>query len=217
MTSPAKARVVAAEKRVGKALVRAVGEHKIPYRIEELAVMARYVVREQLADWPPLPESEVDDELALGRRPLLAPSDRQLMGLLAAGLDNGEAAERLGVSERLVCTRLRRIFGLLGARNRTHAVALAYGAVAPAVDGVGAAGPGSGPVRSSAASELPMRGSGGRWASAARTEPPTASDPPGAPIVAPDGPSAPPNPAPASTATSSPENAPQTAVQAVRA
>jgi len=134
MTSPAKARIVAAEKRVGKALVRAVGEHRIPYRVEELAVMARYVVREQLEDWPPLPD-HVKDELAMGHRPALSPSDRQLMALLAEGFDNSEAAERLGISERLVCTRLRRIYGLLGARNRTHAVALAYGVVDPVADG----------------------------------------------------------------------------------
>ena len=121
-------RVRAAEERTHKALVRCVGEHRIPYRVEELAVMARYVVRDQLVDWPPLPDEAESAEPDRGPAPRIAlpPSDRRLLALVAEGLDNPEVGERLGVSERVVCTRLRRLYGLLGARNRTHAVAVGF-------------------------------------------------------------------------------------------
>ena len=228
MTSPTRARVVAAEKRVGKALVRAVGEHKIPYRIEELAVMARYVVREQLIDWPPLPEFAEQSEPA--PRIALPPSDRQLLALVALGLDNAEVAARLGSSERAICTRLRKVYARLGARNRTNAVALGFWLGILDGGGTGVAMGAVCPPAASGRSDRPRgasraaRATGGpSGASTATVDALTDQQGPESPRgstsdgpAGPSSPSGPPRPPEARTEPHS-ASAPQTATQAVRA
>jgi two-component system NarL family response regulator len=49
----------------------------------------------------------------------------QLLGLIAAGMATEEAAAQMGVSCETARTHLKRTIGRLGARNRTHAVAMA--------------------------------------------------------------------------------------------
>ncbi len=51
--------------------------------------------------------------------------DKQLLELLADGLDNQQLAERLGLSEPAVKARLRRLYRTLGVKRRSEAVAVA--------------------------------------------------------------------------------------------
>lgn len=136
MPTPTSAsRVRAAEKRTSKVLVRCAGENGFPYRVEVLDVMARYVVRDQLKDWPPMPEPEEpvtvpppmpEPTPEPPRRIGLSQLDLQLMRLLAAGLENLEIGQRLSLSEHAVKNRLKRVFLTLEARNRAHAVARVF-------------------------------------------------------------------------------------------
>jgi DNA-binding NarL/FixJ family response regulator len=56
----------------------------------------------------------------------LTSRERQVLGLLEEGLRQREIAERLCISHKTVGTHLEHIFSKLGARNRLHAVSLAY-------------------------------------------------------------------------------------------
>ena len=58
-------------------------------------------------------------------RPSLTPREREVIRLVAQGLTNREAAERLGIGEESVKTLLGRAFAKLGARKRAEAVATA--------------------------------------------------------------------------------------------
>jgi two-component system sensor histidine kinase UhpB len=51
--------------------------------------------------------------------------EREVLGLFAQGLTSAETAERLGVGTETVQTHVRRALRKLGARSRTHAVAVA--------------------------------------------------------------------------------------------
>ena len=55
----------------------------------------------------------------------LTPREREVLGLLAEGMTSAEAAAHLGLSTETVETHVRRALRKLGARSRTHAVALA--------------------------------------------------------------------------------------------
>jgi two-component system nitrate/nitrite response regulator NarL len=52
----------------------------------------------------------------------LTPRERQVLGLMAEGLDNREIAERLGVSYATVRSHVRHLLGKLGARSKLEAV-----------------------------------------------------------------------------------------------
>lgn len=54
----------------------------------------------------------------------LAPRQRDVLRLLGEELSNREIATRLGLRETTVHTHLARVFKLIGARTRSHAVAL---------------------------------------------------------------------------------------------
>lgn len=55
----------------------------------------------------------------------LSPRQREVLQMLQEGLLNKQIADRLGLSESTVKVHIRRIFTLLGARNRSQAVNLA--------------------------------------------------------------------------------------------
>ena len=56
----------------------------------------------------------------------LTPREREVLRLLADGLDQLEIAASLGISSRTVATHIERILGKLGVRSRAQAVALAF-------------------------------------------------------------------------------------------
>jgi DNA-binding CsgD family transcriptional regulator len=66
---------------------------------------------------------------------LLTPREREVLELVAAGCENGEIARRLVVSISTVKNHVGRIMAKLGARNRTHAAAIAAGAASAASRG----------------------------------------------------------------------------------
>lgn len=52
----------------------------------------------------------------------LTPRERQILGLMAEGMDNREVADRLGVSYATVRSHVRHLLGKLGARSKLEAV-----------------------------------------------------------------------------------------------
>ncbi len=59
------------------------------------------------------------------RRDRLTPREREILALLAEGLSNRAAGERLGITERTVKFHVAEILARLGASNRAQAVAIA--------------------------------------------------------------------------------------------
>lgn len=71
-------------------------------------------------------ESFVDPEVPPpGSRGKLTRRQREILQLIADGESTTVAARELGLSEETVKTHTKNILGRLGARNRTHAVAIA--------------------------------------------------------------------------------------------
>ena len=80
-----------------------------------------------LAAVPPLadePATQADDlQVALAR---LSVREREVLGLLATGLSNGELARHLFISEATVKCHVARVLTKLGARDRVQAVIVAF-------------------------------------------------------------------------------------------
>ncbi|MER3408840.1 MAG: DNA-binding response regulator [Meiothermus sp.] len=55
--------------------------------------------------------------------PLLTPREREVLSLLASGLDTDEAASKLGITPHTLRTHIRNLMTKLGARTRPQAVA----------------------------------------------------------------------------------------------
>ncbi|WP_431967952.1 response regulator [Actinacidiphila sp. bgisy160] len=87
-----------------------------------------------------LPEGPPPGGPAPERLAALSERERQVLALVARGLNNTEVAEALGLSPLTAKTHVSRIMGKLGARDRAQLVIAAYesGLVAPG----GTAGPG---------------------------------------------------------------------------
>ncbi len=83
------------------------------------AVQRQLLTAVQRGDAPPCPE---DDELPDG----LTPREAEVLELIAAGLSNGEIADRLVVSGATVKSHVNHLFAKIGARDRAQAVAYAY-------------------------------------------------------------------------------------------
>jgi DNA-binding NarL/FixJ family response regulator len=56
----------------------------------------------------------------------LSPRQREVLELLAAGMTSAAIAERLVVSVETVRTHVKGLLRRLGAKDRTHAISLAY-------------------------------------------------------------------------------------------
>jgi DNA-binding NarL/FixJ family response regulator len=105
----------------------AAGEAAIDPAVQRQLIAA--VQRQRVTAAPPCPDG---DELPDG----LTPREAEVLELIAAGLSNGEIADRLVVSGATVKSHVNHLFAKIGARDRAQAVAYAYQheLVAPADD-----------------------------------------------------------------------------------
>ncbi|WP_431923699.1 response regulator [Micromonospora wenchangensis] len=87
------------------------------------AVLSPQVTRRLIDSFGHLLGRVRPDPPALSR---LTPRERQVLGLVAAGLTNVEIARELNVGERTVKTHIGAIFAKLGLRDRVQAVIFAY-------------------------------------------------------------------------------------------
>lgn len=87
------------------------------------ALLSPRVTRRVIADFASRPElSQPDDELVA----VLTAREREVVGLVAMGLSNGEIADELVLSPATARTHVSRAMGKLGARDRSQLVVFAY-------------------------------------------------------------------------------------------
>jgi DNA-binding NarL/FixJ family response regulator len=95
----------------------AAGEAAIDPAVQRQLIAA--VQRQRVTAPPPCPDG---GELPDG----LTPREAEVLELIAAGLSNGEIADRLVVSGATVKSHVNHLFAKIGARDRAQAVAYAY-------------------------------------------------------------------------------------------
>jgi DNA-binding NarL/FixJ family response regulator len=115
----------AGEERVASAFERGADSYVLKgTSSDELVAVVRAV-----AAGKPLIPGEIAAQLARAvrqpRRDRLTEREREILGLLAAGLSNRAIGERLGITERTVKFHVGEILARLGASNRAQAVAIA--------------------------------------------------------------------------------------------
>jgi DNA-binding NarL/FixJ family response regulator len=81
-----------------------------------------YYVRRAAAMTKPREHAEPEDY----RHEQLSRREQEILALIAYGYANREIAAQLSIAEGTVKSHLKRIFGKLGARNRTEAAAIAH-------------------------------------------------------------------------------------------
>ncbi|GHF99606.1 MULTISPECIES: response regulator [Amycolatopsis] len=100
---------------------------------EEMLVAIRGVLRGDSMVSPSVTRRLLDRYLADDRDPVdaaklgtLTEREKDVLGLIARGLSNGEIAAKLYIGETTVKTHVGRILGKLRLRDRVHAVVFAY-------------------------------------------------------------------------------------------
>jgi DNA-binding NarL/FixJ family response regulator len=113
--------------RVGGLLLGADDYMVKPFDPDELMARARALVRRR-------PRSQGTLEPRNGQTSLLTPREREVLELLARGLEQSDIADQLVISPKTVATHIQRILTKLGVHARAQAVAEAYrlGLVGPA-------------------------------------------------------------------------------------
>jgi DNA-binding NarL/FixJ family response regulator len=94
------------------------------------ALIAPSITRRLIAEFAkrPYASASISERLAV-----LTPREREVLGLLARGLNNGEIAAELVLGEATIKTHVGNVLFKLGLRDRVQAVVLAYetGVVTP--------------------------------------------------------------------------------------
>jgi len=85
------------------------------------ALLAPQVTRRLIAEFVRRPEQRLEPRLEQ-----LTSREREVLGLVARGLSNGEIARELGVGEATVRTHVGNVLAKLALRDRVQAVVLAY-------------------------------------------------------------------------------------------
>jgi DNA-binding NarL/FixJ family response regulator len=100
---------------------------------EEMLVAIRGVLRGDSMVSPSVTRRLLDRYLAADRDPVdvakldvLTEREKDVLGLIARGLSNGEIAAKLYIGETTVKTHVGRVLGKLRLRDRVHAVVFAY-------------------------------------------------------------------------------------------
>jgi DNA-binding NarL/FixJ family response regulator len=90
------------------------------------ALLAPRVTRRLIEAFATRPAAQLPEDGREGALDELTAREREVLGLVGAGLSNGEIAERLVLSPLTAKTHVSRLFMKLGVRDRAQLVVLAY-------------------------------------------------------------------------------------------
>ena len=115
----------AGEDRVGEAFARGVDSYVLKGTASDELLAVIHAVAAGGTRIPAEIAGQLTRAARTPRRDRLTVREREILALLADGLSNRAAAERLGISERTVKFHVGEILARLGANNRAQAVAIA--------------------------------------------------------------------------------------------